>query len=105
MQKKVLKRKDFIKLNKETFYSGHYVHINYRTSPFPFFRFGITVTKKWGNAVARNQFKRRVRHALCNQKPLPEFTDLQVRPKRGKKPIFNEIQADLESFFNKKLTQ
>ena len=103
MQKKVLQRKDFIDLNKNPFFVGKSIHINFRKTKYPLFRIGITVTKKWDCAVKRNLFKRRVKHCLKKQGNLPKYTDLQVKPRRNKKPTFDEIQTDFQTFLTQNL--
>jgi ribonuclease P protein component len=99
---RVLKRKDFLQLNRESFFSGKFIHINYRPTRLPFLRLGITVTKKWANAVGRNLFKRRVKNSLQGHLNKIKFTDIQVKPKRGSKPTFSQIQNDLDTFFEKR---
>ncbi len=64
-------------------------------------RLGITVAKKYGDAVMRNRFKRHVREAfrhLCRS--VTHGIDLNVRPKEDfKAPFsFQDIYADVESF-------
>ena len=49
-------------------------------------RLGLSVSKKVGNAVVRNRWKRRIREAFRVQKAdLPYSLDIVVRPKRGAK--------------------
>jgi ribonuclease P protein component len=58
-------------------------------------RLGISVSRKVGNAVFRNRWKRLIREAfrLCKQQ-LPDGLDLVVRPRKGADP---ELQAILRS--------
>lgn len=50
----------------------------------PYARLGLAVSKKMGNAVVRNRWKRRIREAFRTQLPeLPAGLDLVVLPRRG----------------------
>ncbi|WP_315852732.1 ribonuclease P protein component [Allorhodopirellula solitaria] len=46
-------------------------------------RLGVTIPKKTGNAVVRNQWKRLIRESFRTQRPrIPAGFDLVVRPKK-----------------------
>ena len=58
------------------------------------FRVGLSVSKKLGNAVARNQIKRRIRHIIQNAKgSLVEDVDFVVIARKG---IENLEYAEME---------
>lgn len=62
-------------------------------------RYGITVTKKIGNAVARNRMKRRFRALLAEL--LPQYgmigvDHIMIGRKEDKEQDFGKMKADLE---------
>lgn len=62
-------------------------------------RYGITVTKKIGNAVARNRMKRRFRALIA--KTLPKYgiigaDHILIGRKQEREPNFERMQVDLE---------
>ena len=57
-------------------------------------RLGLVVSRKCGNAVVRNRWKRALREAFrLVQHELPRHLDLVVLPKRGAKPDVARLQA------------
>ncbi len=57
-------------------------------------RLGLVVSRKCGNAVVRNRWKRALREAFrLVQHELPRHLDLVVLPKRGAKPEVARLQA------------
>jgi ribonuclease P protein component len=59
-------------------------------------RLGLSISRKVGNAVARNRWKRLIREAFrLAQHELPTGLDLVVRPKAGAKPDFHRVAASL----------
>lgn len=77
---RILKRSDFVRLSKKNLkvQNQHFV-VLYNKSRNGRTRLGITVTKRVGNAVARNQLKRYVREFFRqNRQTIQSGIDLNV---------------------------
>lgn len=63
---------------------------------FPYRRLGLTVSKRFGNALLRNRFKRLVREAFrLTQYLLPPGLIIHVTPRQNiPMPSFQEILED-----------
>lgn len=67
----------------------------------PHFRFAVSVSKKFGNAVKRNQMKRRVREIVANSDINNQY-DLFIVVKNDAKSLdFKEIKSSLELLMKK----
>lgn len=83
-------------------YVGYWTIIDARKTQYPLTRLGITASRHYGIAVARNRFKRIVREAfrLCYSQLQVGF-DLNIKPRQAAnkaKPA--NIQAELLKFLS-----
>lgn len=59
-------------------------------------RLGLIVSRKCGNAVVRNSWKRTLREAFrMGYEELPTGYDLVVLPRRGASPVFTKLRSSL----------
>jgi len=99
---RILKRADYLTLSRE----GKKIHSRYfwalyKTGITHQNRIGITVTKKVGNAVIRNQIKRYVREFYrLNQQCLQGVWDTNIIAKKQASGIKSEeVFSDLQKLF------
>lgn len=101
----IRRRADFLAANRgKRFVTPGFVLLVHRrrndsVAPIDSVRFGITVTKKIGNAVKRNRMKRRFRALLADS--LPEYgingaDHILIGRKQDNEPAFSEMQKQLE---------
>ncbi|MEO9467782.1 ribonuclease P protein component [Parasphingorhabdus sp.] len=100
----IRKRADFIAANRgKRFVTPDFVLLCHRRRPLhpvsaSAVRFGITVTKKIGNAVARNRMKRRFRALVAETLPeygIPGVDHILIGRKQRQERDFEKLRADL----------
>ena len=65
-------------------------------------RLGLSVSKKAGNAVVRNAWKRRIREAFrLQQHELPTGLDLVVRPRKGAECSYQKVEKSLANLIHR----
>ena len=96
------KRSEFLYLRKSgSSKHGNYFIINYLFTDVEKIKFGLTVSKKMGNAVKRNYIKRIIR-ALINKNisSIPKKINFEVIPKKKIETTgFKELENDFKEIF------
>ena len=96
------KRADFLRLSHEgnKVHQSHFLLI-YSHRADGVFRFGITVSRKVGNAVIRNRIKRLVREFCRHTYPVPP-ADYSIIARKGAGMLgVDAVRAELEKAFRK----
>ena len=91
------KRSQFLKCSASglKIHSAHFI-VLFDGSALEGTRVGFTVSKKVGNAVARNAIKRRLREFYRQNKPLFTRGDFNIVAKRGAEALgFHHVSAEL----------
>ncbi len=83
--------------------TGRTVIFDVLTEKFPYRLLGVTVSKRFGNAVARNRFKRLIREAFrIQQHLLPPGLVINASPRtNASMPTFQEILEDFTLLYAK----
>ena len=91
------KRAEFLDIRKKgkTIHAQFFI-INYLLSSESGFYFGLTVSRKIGNAVKRNYLKRVIRSIIANNlNAMPKNTKLEIIPKKQiEKKKYSELEND-----------
>jgi ribonuclease P protein component len=101
---RIRKSEDYRILSRKgkRFYSNHFIFIS-RKNQFLRSRLGVTVSKKVGNAVARNRIKRLIREYFrLNRSHLPDRLDINIIAKQSAGKVGAEtIRENLFEGFTK----
>ena len=103
MQEILKKDRDFQKVYKRKNVTGNRVFTMFlNKNNFPYSRIGFVITKKFGNAVTRNKFKRRLRMILRDYNLKPGY-DIVLILKKDKSYIdYSELKRSFEHVLRKK---
>ena len=91
-------RKDFLRVKRKFLkLSTESVKFEIAQSNLPASKLGITVSRKFGNAVSRNRFKRLVREAFrARLSSIPKGALIHALAKSPKSATFNQISSDFD---------
>jgi ribonuclease P protein component len=93
---RLLSRQDFDRVYKQDHFAADNVLVIRARRSNSRSRLGLAVSKKVGNAVVRNRWKRRIREAFrLQQDVLPSGLDIVVRPRKGAVCDYDAIAAAL----------
>ena len=95
---RVKKEKDFDAIFKKGASVANRKFVIYRLeNQQQHFRVGLSVSKKLGNAVTRNQIKRRIRHVLIqNSNQIADNVDFVVIARKGVEELdFDQVEKNL----------
>src|SRR5688572_8443750 len=96
---RVRKQEDFDRIYKSRHFAADDVLVvNGDANNLSHPRLGLSVSKKVGNAVVRNRWKRLIREAFrLSRDQLPAGIDLIVRPQKGASPNLDSITRSLSA--------
>ena len=95
-EQRLLSRDDFDRVYKDEYFAADDVLVIRARRSTSHSRLGLAVSKKVGNAVVRNRWKRRIREAFRQQQyELPGGLDIVVRPRKGAVCNFEAIVGSL----------
>lgn len=101
-EQRLLSRSDFDRVYKQDHFAADDVLVIRARRSNSCSRLGLAVSKKVGNAVVRNRWKRRIREAFRQQQSgLPNGLDIVVRPRKGAVCDFQAIADSLKKLMQR----
>lgn len=95
-EQRLLSREDFDLVYKNDHFAADDVLVIRARRRESHSRLGLSVSRKVGNAVVRNRWKRRIREAFRRQQhDLPTGLDIVVRPRKGAQCDYRAIAKSL----------
>ena len=95
-EQRLLSRDDFDRVYKDEYFAADDVLVIRGRRSESRSRLGLAVSRKVGNAVVRNRWKRRIREAFRQQQhELPKGLEIVVRPRKGAVCDFKAIVGSL----------
>jgi len=95
-KQRLLSREDFARVYQQDHFAADNVLVIRGRRGAGRSRLGLAVSKKVGNAVVRNRWKRRIREAFRQQQhQTPEGLEIVVRPRKGAVCDFDAIYKSL----------
>lgn len=86
---------------KQSKANGHFVIYKNKNHENTHFRFAVSVSKKYGNAVHRNKIKRQVREIISKMDIMDNYDLFIVVRKKTNSISFNESKKFIESLVKK----
>ena len=103
MQEILKKDRDFQKVYKKKNVTGNRVFTMFlNKNNLPITRVGFVITKKFGNAVTRNKFKRRLRMILRDYDLKPGYDVILILKKDKSYIYYSELKRSFEHVLRKK---
>lgn len=100
---RIRKSPEFAKVYESGLYAAdHMLVINAARNEHNHSRLGLSISRRVGNAVQRNRWKRALRESFRTQQAqLPKGWDWVIRPRKGAQPDAEQIRSSLKRLVNR----